>query len=843
MKKTYKITKFLTLLFMFVAFTGVNFAKADAGTRLDEVGVVGSLSAERKKAERDYLEAVNNSGIDYIDGTRKYDKLTSAEADYNETKSQYDSMQKKINDLKEKQDQGIIKMDPADMKIMEKDLKNLEKDLNKKQKALEKSQEAAGKKAQKEAAQDLRQAERDLNKAEKELQKAKKNGDPDAIAAAQAKYDAAKQNVSSAQMRVNDYDGSKAVSQAAANLEAAKIKENQARENIERRKAQQKLTEERFVTCAAARDVFSKLTCKATHFLSDVRTLVYVIGGFGLVAFTFKAIFGKMDFKHLGQLGLSLFLLSMMVPFISYFTGDGGGAVGIGQAGYNKNSSSLIYGDFLPYDVEAIKGSSDLIERERERQARIAAANEVKPKDNWTLKDLKGSVQAGINSAKNVYDLYQTGVQTVETIDNNVKAIQNAIEHNPGGLEGVLFVAGNVAAASGNIAYAGAQMGNSVGSNITGFANNITDMTTTNQGRQENAATRASGGQTSGFTSWATNEHSIISKTTGATQQIAETTGKVVNSTIASTNAARVGMTIGGTIGGKQDGDNLGAIFGVATALGEITSGVSNTQQNRQQQRQQFSGLQSGADNEEKIQQKQKEFDNYKPTDYAAQYGTSDYVAGSITGQYYEEKRQQQAQQQQTQQQAQQQAQQQQTQQIQGSSGGNTSNLLDGYKPSVGTGQSSGGNNYFEQAKAGEIIEFNSPINAEKPLGNGIKYDHGSGDSNSTQSQETTQSDSNPIQSQEATQSSTSNTVLGTDGDPNIVNFTPPPLGYTTSFNDNGTLIITISSSSEAGSYTEEITTEKKGEYHLGIIGDYIVKFNSGGIEVDRELINELLHQ
>jgi len=70
--------------------------------------------------------------------------------------------------------------------------------------------------------------------------------------------------------------------------------------------------------------LFMTIACKITTTLYDIRKIVYVIGGFGLIAFTFAAIFNKISFKHLANIGISLFLLSMMTPFIEYFTQDPG---------------------------------------------------------------------------------------------------------------------------------------------------------------------------------------------------------------------------------------------------------------------------------------------------------------------------------------------------------------------------------------------------------------------------------------------------------------------------------------------------------------------------------------
>ncbi len=71
-------------------------------------------------------------------------------------------------------------------------------------------------------------------------------------------------------------------------------------------------------------DVFSTIACKVTTSLADIRKIVYVLAGFGLIAFAFAAIFNKISFKHLGTIAFSLFLLSMITPFVEYFTQEPG---------------------------------------------------------------------------------------------------------------------------------------------------------------------------------------------------------------------------------------------------------------------------------------------------------------------------------------------------------------------------------------------------------------------------------------------------------------------------------------------------------------------------------------
>lgn len=71
-------------------------------------------------------------------------------------------------------------------------------------------------------------------------------------------------------------------------------------------------------------NVFADLRGKTASFAKGLRNLAYAISGFGIIMFTFLAICGKINFKHLGYIFISLFMLSAVGAFIDYFTGGAG---------------------------------------------------------------------------------------------------------------------------------------------------------------------------------------------------------------------------------------------------------------------------------------------------------------------------------------------------------------------------------------------------------------------------------------------------------------------------------------------------------------------------------------
>lgn len=72
---------------------------------------------------------------------------------------------------------------------------------------------------------------------------------------------------------------------------------------------------------AVAAEVFHSLAVKTGMFAEGLRNLAYAISGFGIIMFTFLAICGKINFKHLGYIMISLFFLSGMGALITYVKG------------------------------------------------------------------------------------------------------------------------------------------------------------------------------------------------------------------------------------------------------------------------------------------------------------------------------------------------------------------------------------------------------------------------------------------------------------------------------------------------------------------------------------------
>jgi len=84
---------------------------------------------------------------------------------------------------------------------------------------------------------------------------------------------------------------------------------------------------------AAEGGVFGAFSERTTSFARQLRSFAFILSGFGIIMFTWAAICGKINFKHLGYIMISLFIVSGVGLLISYITG--------GDASENLNFRQL----------------------------------------------------------------------------------------------------------------------------------------------------------------------------------------------------------------------------------------------------------------------------------------------------------------------------------------------------------------------------------------------------------------------------------------------------------------------------------------------------------------------
>ena len=61
---------------------------------------------------------------------------------------------------------------------------------------------------------------------------------------------------------------------------------------------------------------------KALNVFTSVKTIIFIVGGFGLVGIAFAAIFGKVNWKWFAALAVGLAILAAAGSIVNYATGE-----------------------------------------------------------------------------------------------------------------------------------------------------------------------------------------------------------------------------------------------------------------------------------------------------------------------------------------------------------------------------------------------------------------------------------------------------------------------------------------------------------------------------------------
>lgn len=95
-----------------------------------------------------------------------------------------------------------------------------------------------------------------------------------------------------------------------------------------------------YVGCGSG-NIFQQLACRAGVIGRGLQSVGYIIAGFGLIVFSFAAIFGKVKWNVFATIMFSVFLLSMTVYVINTFTktGDSSWIGGIKSTGYSSSEN------------------------------------------------------------------------------------------------------------------------------------------------------------------------------------------------------------------------------------------------------------------------------------------------------------------------------------------------------------------------------------------------------------------------------------------------------------------------------------------------------------------------
>lgn len=93
---------------------------------------------------------------------------------------------------------------------------------------------------------------------------------------------------------------------------------------------------------AQSGDLMGLARNKAVNVFKSVKTIIFVVGGFGLVGLAFQAIFGKIKWIWFGSLAVGLAVLAAAGSVVNYATGDQ--TTGSDSGGFNDTFSQSANG-------------------------------------------------------------------------------------------------------------------------------------------------------------------------------------------------------------------------------------------------------------------------------------------------------------------------------------------------------------------------------------------------------------------------------------------------------------------------------------------------------------------
>lgn len=177
--------------------------------------------------------------------------------------------------------------------------------------------------------------------------------------------------------------------------------------------------------------IFSKISAKAADAITNISHLAYILAGFGMIAFTFAAIFGKMNWKHFGNIAIGLMMVASSGMIIEFFVTP----PGTPEENYRYK---LSFGDYISSAVGDSLGQPGL---NKEDPIDLSGLEE-KTKDNGLMpmnsakngtgipkaekkKSLWGKIKDAGNFVNDTAKTVKKGVQTASKLKSNAKDVAN----------------------------------------------------------------------------------------------------------------------------------------------------------------------------------------------------------------------------------------------------------------------------------------------------------------------------------------------------------------------------------------------------------------------------------
>lgn len=397
-------------------------------------------------------------------------------------------------------------------------------------------------------------------------------------------------------------------------------------------------------TPAEAANIFQTITERAATALTSIKQLVFVLAGFGIIAFAFAAIFGKLSWKHFANIAIGLFLVASMGLFIQYFVtkdgenyklaygnylgsafGDTAGTAGsefggadpdtplsLGGSGENQdNSGTSTENGNVKFDpvtgLPSLGGdgsggiSNDGALSPAGTEGNGPASNNGTSSGGGSEDtDEKRGIQGFFSDVKNIANAAQkaknavdAGINLVDNTSALYDNVSNSVKNNGTGVKGILNSVSDVSGGLKDFKQNVASTVNTVGSKVIETANSIQDVGKTEAEQAENRMIRNEGGETNRVAAWLNRQGQGGAAANEVNDRVSDAVDPVLN------NSGSAAYDIKGVVNMSDKGVSgaIGAAAGVAAGGAAIVNAVSGNRSSGGS-----SGESSGSDTQPVVQ-------------------------------------------------------------------------------------------------------------------------------------------------------------------------------------------------------------------------------------------------
>lgn len=254
----------------------------------------------------------------------------------------------------------------------------------------------------------------------------------------------------------------------------------------------------------AGKDVLTSVTRRAARAILELKQIVYVFAGFGLIGFAWAAIFNKISWKWFGNIAMGLFLVANMGRLIEYFAKDetgeyyaaawndnavagNNGKYGIGDV---FNDAFVVYGDdpagkWAPgirlFNMD-LDSKGNVTGNPEEFSASAAGFCKGTSGSGWAnftscIDDIVSTAKKVSNTVATVKTTVDDVNRRIDEIENRAKVIADAAKDMKGASVGeIINNAKTILNQSSSIVSTTTGAANSIGGAVGNIANNVQDM-------------------------------------------------------------------------------------------------------------------------------------------------------------------------------------------------------------------------------------------------------------------------------------------------------------------------------------------------------------------------------